>query len=138
MPKLRILLLVVTSVLMTAMVANASSDGRVDELFAALRDQRFTKATEHFDLTMKQALSADQLSAVWLQIVASTGKLEIWKIIQRGQLAGTDVFKVALMFEHGKLLATVSVRPQTEEIAGLYFRPMTTESGASPSATSPP
>jgi len=120
------------------MVANASSDGRVDELFAALRDQRFTKATEHFDLTMKQALSADQLSAVWLQIVASTGKLENWKIIQRGQLAGTDVFKVALMFEHGKLLATVSVRPQTEEIAGLYFRPMTTESGASPSATSPP
>lgn len=118
--------------------ANATTDARVDEMFTALRDQKYTEATAHFDPTMKAALSADQLSAVWLQIVASVGKLENWKVIQRGPLAGTDVFMVALMFEHGKLLATVSVRPRTEEIAGLYFRPMTTESGTSQSAAPPP
>lgn len=117
---------------------NASTDARVDELFTALRDQQFTKATEHFDPAMKAALSADQLSAVWLQIVTSVGKFENWKTIGRGQLAGSDVFTVAMAFEHGKLLATVSVRPKTEEIAGLYFRPMTTESAAPGSATSPP
>ena len=37
------------------------------------------------------------------------------------------------------MIATVSVRPQTGEIAGLYFRPMTTETSASSlPATSPP
>jgi dienelactone hydrolase len=119
--------------------ANASTDSRVDELFTALRYRRFTKATEHFDATMKQGLSADQLQTVWLQIVATEGNLEKWKIIQRGEMAGINVAGVELTFEHGKLLSTVSVRPQTDEIAGLYFRPLPTEPGASTSpATSPP
>lgn len=119
--------------------ANASTDSRADELFTALRDRRFTKATEHFDPTMKQGLSADQLQTVWLQIVATEGNLEKWKIIQRGEMSGINVVGVELTFEHGKLLSTVSVRPQTDEIAGLYFRPLPTEPGASLSpATSPP
>ena len=118
--------------------ANASTDNRVDELFSALRDGKFSEATAHFDPTMKAALSADQLSQVWLQIVATEGKLENWKVIQHGMLAGTDVFSVVVAFEHGKLMATVSVRPQTGEIAGLYFKPMTTEPAASSPATSPP
>jgi dienelactone hydrolase len=88
---------------------------------------------------MKSALSADQLSAVWLQISSTYGKLDQWKIIQQGMMAGTDVFSVVLAFRHGKVIATVSVRPQTGEIAGLYFRPMTTETSASSlPATSPP
>jgi dienelactone hydrolase len=119
--------------------ANASTDSRVDELFTALRDRRFSTATEHFDSTMKRGLSADQLQTVWLQIVGTEGNLEQWKIIQRGQMAGINVVGVELTFEHGKLLSTVSVRPQTDEIAGLYFKPLTTEPGASLSpATSPP
>jgi dienelactone hydrolase len=140
MPKLRILLLALFSILMiTQRPANATtSDTRVDELFTALRDQRFSKATQHFDPVMKQALSADQLSAVWLQIVASDGKLVQWKVLQKGMMAGTDVFSVVLAFEHGKLMATVSVRPQTGEIAGLYFKPLETTSSKSTPATSPP
>ena len=66
---------------------------------------------------MKSALSADQLSAVWLQIGSTYGKLDQWKIIEHGMLAETDVFGVVLAFEHGKLIATVSIRPQTGEIA---------------------
>ena len=118
--------------------ANASADNRVDELFSALRDGKFSDATAHFDPTVKAALSADQLSQVWLQIVATEGKLENWKVVQHGMLAGTDVFSVVVAFERGKLMATVSVRPQTGEIAGLYFRPLTTEPTASSPATSPP
>jgi len=140
-PRTRILLLVAFFVLGSVVAgsrpANAITNSRVDDLFTALRDRRFTKATEHFDPTMKQQLSADQLSAVWSQIIASEGNLENWKVISRGQLAGTIVLTVAVMFEHGKLLSTVAIRPQTNEIAGLYFRPMT-ESGASQPATSPP
>jgi pimeloyl-ACP methyl ester carboxylesterase len=138
--RVRTLLLAAVSVLVTVLVgaANASTDARVDELFTALRDGKFDEATAHFDSTMKAALSADQLSAVWLQIVTRDGKLEKWKTIQRGQLAGTDVFGVVVILERGKLMATVSVRPQSEEIAGLYFKPLATEAGASRPATSPP
>jgi dienelactone hydrolase len=143
MAKRQILLLAVISVLMTVMPgshpAHASTDSRVDQLFTALSDRKFADATQHFDPTMKSALSADQLSAVWLQIGSTYGKLNQWKIIQHSMLTGTDVFSVVLAFEHGKLIATVSVRPQTGEIAGLYFKPMTTKTAASSSpATSPP
>jgi pimeloyl-ACP methyl ester carboxylesterase len=143
MAKRRILLLAAISALMTVMVgwrpAHAGTDSRVDQLFTALRDNKFDDATRHFDPTMKSALSADQLSAVWLQISSTYGKLDQWKIIQHGMMAGTDVFSVVLAFRHGKVIATVSVRPQTGEIAGLYFRPMTTETSASSlPATSPP
>ena len=133
MPKMRMLLLaailVLEAVMSGSIPANASADNRVDQLFTALRDGKFSEATAHFDPTMKAALSADQLSEVWLQIVATDGKLENWKVLQRGMLAGTDVFSVVVAFEHGKLMATVSVRPQTGEIAGLYFKPLTTEPG---------
>ena len=118
--------------------ANANTDSRVDQLFTALRDGKFSEATAHFDPTVKAALSADQLSQVWLQIVATDGKLENWKVVKHGVFAGIDVFSVVVAFERGKLMATVSVRPQTGEIAGLYFKPLATESGASSSATSPP
>ncbi len=118
--------------------ANAGTDSRLDELFTALRDRRFTKATEHFDPTMKAGLSADQLSTVWLQLVADKGKLEKWKIVQRGQTEGIDVFVVELTFEHGRLISTVSVRPESHEIAGLYFRPPADPPGASPQAASAP
>jgi dienelactone hydrolase len=143
MAKRRILLLAAISALMTVMVgwrpAHAGTDSRVDQLFTALRDNKFDDATRYFDPTMKSALSADQLSAVWLQISSTYGKLDQWKIIQHGMMAGTDVFSVVLAFRHGKVIATVSVRPQTGEIAGLYFRPMTTETSASSlPATSPP
>jgi dienelactone hydrolase len=140
MAKLPILLLVIISALTTGIhPANASADSRVDELFTALRDGKFSEATAHFDSTMKAALSADQLSAVWLQIVATEGKLENWKVLSHGMLAGTDVSSVVLAFDHGKLMATVAVRPQTGEIAGLYFKPLTTQQpSASSPATSPP
>src|SRR5580704_10671776 len=143
MAKRRILLLAAISALMTVMVgwrpAHAGTDSRVDQLFTSLRDNKFDDATRYFDPTMKSALSADQLSAVWLQISSTYGKLDQWKIIQHGMMAGTDVFSVVLAFRHGKVIATVSVRPQTGEIAGLYFRPMTTETSASSlPVTSPP
>jgi uncharacterized protein len=121
--------------------AHASGDAaaaRVDDLFNALRDQNFTKAAANFDPAMKKALSADQLQAVWIQIDTTEGKLLTWHVLSRGQLAGTDVFNLAVVFEHGKLTSTVAVRPQTAQIAGLFFKPMTTEAPSSAAATSPP
>src|ERR1700693_6242756 len=103
MAKRQILLLAAISVLMTVMVgshpAHASTDSRVDQLFTALRDNNFAEATQHFDPAMKSALSADQLSAVWLQIASTYGKLDQWKIIQHGMLAGTALFTLLLTLD---------------------------------------
>lgn len=142
MARRRYLLLAAISLLTIAMLtgrpAHASTDARVDDLFNALRDQNFTKATENFDPTMKAALSADQLQAVWLQIIATEGKLVTWKVLSHGRLAGTDVFSLMVVLEHGKLTSTVAVGPQTEQITGLYFKPMTVETPSSAAAASPP
>lgn len=96
MAKLRTFLLVailtLEAVMCGSIPANASDNIRVDELFTALRDRKFSEATAHFDATMKAALSADQLSAVWLQIVATEGKLENWKVVDAAVIAAIANF----------------------------------------------
>jgi hypothetical protein len=101
-----------------------TADQRCDQLFTALRDGNFPAVTAHFDPVMKAALSSDQLGQVWIGIVAGDGKLLKWEVIQRGKISGIDVRSVELSFEHGKQISTVSVRPGSGEIAGLYFRPV--------------
>ncbi len=138
----RMILFTAIFVLATVMIesrrADASSELRVDELFSVLRDGKFRESTAHFDHTMRAGLSADELAALWLKIVADNGKFESWKVIGRDQTSGIDVFAVELTFEHGKEISTVSVRPETDEIAGLYFKPLADALTASPPATSPP
>ena len=143
MLKRRILLLAIVSSLIVAIVggrsANASTDSRIDELFSALRDRRFTKATEHFDPTMKAALSADQLSTIWLQIVAGSGQLEKWKIIQRGQMGGIDVVGVELDLRARQAALDCFRKARKRRDRGAVFQ--TVYVGASDSsspATSPP
>src|SRR5260370_25674317 len=133
-PQKRILALIAIFVLQALIggIRPANADRNpVDDLFTALRDRKFSDATAHFDPTMKKELSADQLSSVWLQIVATEGQLDQWKVINQGMLGETNVYSVVLAFEHGKVIATVSVRPHTGEIAGLYLKTMTTETKAS-------
>jgi uncharacterized protein DUF3887 len=101
-----------------------SVDLRCDELLSALRDGNFTAATAHFDPTMKAALSPDMLGKVWLQIVSDNGKLEKWDVIQKGKINGIDVRMIELTFEHGKQISTISVRSESGEVAGLYFKPV--------------
>ncbi len=122
--KLRLLFAISFIAGISGVVFAGSADSRCDELLTALRDGDFGKATVHFDPTMKAALSPDALGKVWLQIVADNGKLQKWAIIQRGQINGIDVRIVELTFDHGKQISTISVRSATDEIAGLYFKPL--------------
>src|SRR5260370_36561622 len=101
--------LALATVMIESRRADASSELRVDELFAALRDSRFSESTEHFDRTMRAGLSADQMGTLWLKIVADNGKLESWKVIGRDQTSGVEVVAVDLIFEHGKDMYTVSI-----------------------------
>jgi dienelactone hydrolase len=118
--------------------ANASTDSWVNDLFTALRDGQFSKATEHFDSTMKPAMTAVQLQQVWHRLIADKGTLQKWQILGRDQMVGIEVVRVELTFERGQLLALVPVRPQTGAIAGLYFKPAAGVPDQSWAPASPP
>ena len=132
-------LMSVISILLGANLAISagSADLRCNQLLTALRDDNFSAATSHFDSTMKAGLSPDQLGKAWNQLLADNGKMQKWEIIQRGQAGGIDVLIAALTFEHGKMFSIISVRPQTDEIAGLFFKPAGAPAAAD-SGTSPP
>jgi len=87
---------------------------------------------------MKVGLSPEALGNLWLQLVFENGKLQKWEVIQRGQVNGFDRRIVDLTFDHGKQISTISVNPETDEITGLYFKPVGGTPAASDSATSPP
>src|SRR5260370_12550837 len=57
--------LALATVMIESRRADASSELRVDELFAALRDSRFSASPEHFVLTMTDRFSADIVGNVW-------------------------------------------------------------------------
>src|SRR5215471_7268932 len=104
--------------------ALAESDTTADLLLAALKKWDFSAATARFDSTMKAALSQDKLATLWAAQTAKLGKLSSWTIVQRTQSSGNDVRVALLKFERGELQALISIHPQTQEIAGLFFKPV--------------
>lgn len=121
-----------TMVLSTAALVSGTADRRCDEVMSDLRDGLFEPATEHFDSTVKAALTPQQLGAVWQGLTAANGKLVSWGITRRSSLSGQDVVFAPLKFEHSSDLALVlAVNSQTGEISGIHFVP-------DPPATSPP
>jgi uncharacterized protein len=100
------------------------SDGTVDVFLTALKHRDFALAASHFDATLKAALSLEQLAAVWDAQVARLGSLGSWAIVQRADADGQHVRVVLLKFEQGELQALITVSPQTQELAGLFFKPV--------------
>src|SRR5260370_144312 len=62
--------LALATVMIESRRADASSELRVGELFAPLRDRRFSESPEQFDPTMTGGVSADQMWTLWLQTLA--------------------------------------------------------------------
>lgn len=100
------------------------SDGTVDVFFTALKHRDFALAASHFDTTLKAALSLEQLASVWDAQVTKLGSLGSWAIVQRADAQGKHVRVVLLKFEQGELQALIAVSPQTQELAGLSFKPV--------------
>lgn len=106
-----------------SMPAPKDSDSTTNVFLTALRAGDFAKATSHFDATVKGALPEEKLAEVWRSLGAKLGELTSWTITERSQAGNKDVRVVLLKFEHGELLALISVNPKTQELAGLFFKP---------------
>ena len=113
--------------------AEADSDATANGLLTALKNRDFAAATAKFDSTVKTALSEEKLAAVWAVQTKRLGQLSSWAIVQRAQATGKDVRVALLKFERGELQALISIDPQTQQVAGLYFKPVPkTSAGSAP------
>jgi dienelactone hydrolase len=114
------------------MEARDDSDATVASFLAALQGRDFARAAASFDGTMKHALPREKLAAVWDSQVGALGALGTWEIVQRAHADGKDVRIALLTFERGELQALISVNPATQELAGLFFKPVAKATGPAP------
>ena len=108
------------------------SDATAELILTALKDRNFAAATAKFDPTVKAALPQEKLAAVWDSIIAKLGTLSSWRIVQRAHADGKDIRVALLKFEHGELQAVIPISPQTQELAGLRFKPVPQPTTAAP------
>jgi hypothetical protein len=108
------------------------SDATAQVFLTDLKNREFGGAVARFDATVKAALPQEKLAAVWDSQVAKLGSLRSWAIIQRVQVDGKDVRVALLTFERGELHALISISPQTQEVAGLFFKPVLQPTAAAP------
>jgi uncharacterized protein len=100
------------------------SDSTTELFLAALTARDFAAVTRRFDGAVKAALPEDKLAVVWEAQVGKLGPLRSWAIVERAEASGLDVRVAQVTFERGGVRAIVSVRPDTQEIAGLFFKPV--------------
>lgn len=99
--------------------------GRIEIAEAFVRDMaegRFAKATEHYDPTMRAALPAAKLEAIWSQLEEKHGALSSFGKPRTGQVGTYELVYVPVVFERDRLDVKV-VFDQKDRIAGLFFVP---------------
>ncbi|OLP17639.1 hypothetical protein BST81_15050 [Leptolyngbya sp. 'hensonii'] len=92
----------------------------VDRFFDLLRQGKFEAATQIFAFPMKQALSAEQLQAVWENLIREEGPLQQVNVVRREPMAGNEAVLVTLEFRKGSRNVRIILDPQ-QQIAGLFF-----------------
>jgi hypothetical protein len=97
-------------------------------LVSAMASGEFNKATENFDETMKKALPAEELRAVWSSIIAQSGSFVEQAGVRREKIMQYDVIFVTCKFEKGILDVKVVFNDQ-QQVAGLFFVPTQPSSG---------
>src|SRR3989442_10333709 len=100
-----------------------TSDQTAEALLSAMRDHQYDVAFSMFDATLQAAVPVEKLRDVWSAQLAALGKLTTWTISQRSQVQSRDVRIALLEFEHGRLQATISVNPQSQDVGGFVIRP---------------
>src|ERR1700731_1951207 len=64
-----------------------ATDTAVDQVFSALRDGEFSKATAHFNNGMRATLTPKVLEDAWKKTYGGEGPLLTWKIMDRQDLS---------------------------------------------------
>ncbi len=107
--------------------ANMDSDSTTELFLAALTGRDFPAAVAWFDDAARAALPETKLAVVWDVQVASLGSLRRWTILERAKTTGAsgplDIRVALVAFERGELQVTISIRPEAQRIAGLFFKP---------------
>ncbi|GAA1439518.1 hypothetical protein GCM10009617_04110 [Leifsonia poae] len=88
-------------------------------VFADLAAARWSAVTDRFDATMAEALAAEDLAAVWAQLIGTVGVFERSTAPTARRTADVTVVEVPLEFEAGDMVGRVSVRDD-HAIAGLF------------------
>jgi uncharacterized protein len=104
--------------------AKPDSDTTAGLFLSALKNRDFATAAGKFDATVKAALPQENLAAVWDSQVEKLGAVVSWTIVQRAQVDGKDVRVALVKFENGELQALISINPQTQDLGGLFFKPV--------------
>jgi hypothetical protein len=103
-----------------------ASDTAVDQVFSALRDSNFSKATAHFNHGMRATLTPTVLEDAWKKTYGDEGPLLSWQIVDREgiaqSMAGPDQVRVQLNFQHSSAISTLDVEPITGEVWSLFFK----------------
>ncbi len=92
------------------------------KMLKQFQKNEYTAIPAVFDDTMKGALPADKLKAVWESLLSQCGKF-----VKSGEAAESTVqqyqlVKIPLEFEKAKLVMQVSISAD-HKVAGLYFVP---------------
>ena len=87
-----------------------------------LAARRFAKATEHYDATMRTALPAEKLEAIWAKLEEKHGAVASFGAPRTGQIGTYELVYVPVVFERDRLDVKV-VFDRKDRIAGLFFVP---------------
>jgi dienelactone hydrolase len=98
-----------------------ASDDTVVRFFEALQQSELEKAHAMFDRDLAEALPRGKLSEVWQAQIRELGPLLRVAIVQRAERGADDVRSARLELERGALQSLITVRRDTQELAGLYF-----------------
>ena len=101
--------------------------------FEALKLSELEKAHAMFDRDLAAALPRGKLSEVWQAQIRELGPLVRVAIVQRAERGGNDVRAARLELERGALQSLITVRRDTQELAGIFFTP----APATPTAHAP-
>ena len=106
----------------TAVSAKAADD-RVNQMLAALRENNFSAAEDHFDAAMKSAFPPKALEDEWKKRADPIGVLKSWRIVGRADgPAGMQIRLVNLAFAQApKAFALRLGIDSAGDIGGFYF-----------------
>ena len=137
------LLLCVACITAVAQAADAPSattcTSRAQSILDALKAGDYDKAAAHFDATMRQAVSTDQLEQLWATALpAQAGKLEDAEKAQSREI-GNGMTQVVIPLKFAKAWINLQVTCSSDsQVAGLFLRPGTAPAAATSAATSLP
>jgi uncharacterized protein DUF3887 len=94
-----------------------------------LQDEKFDDAEKRFDETMRKALPASQLQAIWRATLQANGMFKQLDESQVSHVSTWDVVDTPCVFEKSSSVIRISLDKQ-QRIAGLFFLPPKTRDSA--------